>query len=547
MRQDRLRSLIALALATVAVVPDSASAQANPAAAAASFRRASWSRPTNRAWNAGAEVAQRRAYDNAIAAGKTPQQAMALSNAMAVAAPFALAAAEDERETRAMILQAGSLALAALGIVASATGVGATVGVPLLLGAGSIAAGAGAQICVSTSCGVAVKADPNDPENPKLSGKDVNAIGESTPAGAPYSGAVYSGTMYPGQYGYEQNVAAYEKVGYFTTFPCIAAYGYAPPNTYHQCVFIPLSQTGNSYAAWGLPNNEMFQYFGTGIIIPPVRLAQSGEGATHVWQGYVQNGKWPRPGFFVSNQTWKAPEAVPHKTYAPVPASNLTGGVSGAVTTKSAAEPMSTQAIAALANEIAKRVAANGLPEAYIANSPATPADAEAWQQRNPQRVPSVANVYSPITADGSLPKPTTEANPAIDPIEVNVVNQPAPSTGSSSGSTNAGVQKTKEEADTELDESPGLLGDVLAPVKTFVAGPLAPWLSPTMTIGGGQCPWSEFDLGKAWDGDGGVRTEATNSKQVFCGTVEQYTPTIQQILLIIYTFMVPVIIFRRS
>lgn len=551
MRKAHVRTLIASVLATVAVLPGEALAQANPSsgAAAASFRRATWSRPTQRAWNAGAEVAQRTAYNNAIQAGKTPQQAMAISNAMAAAAPFALASMEEDRATRAMILQVGSFALAGLGIAASATGVGAAAGVPLMLAAASLAAGAGAQVCVSTSCGIAIKADPNDPDNPKLVGTDVNAVGESTPVTATYNGAVYSGTMYQGQYGYEQNVAAYEKVGYFTTFPCQAAYAYAPYNTFHQCVFIPLSQTGNSYAAWGLPNKEMFQYFGTGIIIPPVRLAQSGEGATHVWQGYVSTDKWPRPGFFVSNRTWTSPEAVPHTTYAPVPASAVAGAVTGAVTTKAAAEPMSKDAIAALANEIAKRIAANGLPEAYSPTAPATSADAEAWQQRNPERVPSVADVYSPITANGSLPKPTTEARPAVDPLEVNVVNQPSAgtSTGTGTGSTAAEVQKTKEEADEELDSDPGLVGDVLKPVKDFVAGPLKPWLAPNLTIPGGQCPWSEFDLGDAWDGKGGVRTEVTSTKSVFCGTVDDYTPTIQAILAIIYTFMVPMIIFRRS
>lgn len=179
-----------------------------------------------------------------------------------------------------------------------------------------------------------------------------------------------------------------------------------------------------------------------------------------------------------------------------------------------ATKPLSDEQIANAANTMLQNAHAHSpvaLPE-LVAN-PVTLADVNAWRVQNPQAIPTVADLFSPVAAPGSTS--VLIPNPAVDPT----------------AEVTPGTQVINVEAQVEwgvftppaLDETP-TANNILDPLFNFFPS----WTDYSMPSHHAECPQPQFTV-----------FGHTYTFDQLCTYAEMMRPQLQAIFMVCWTIVV--------
>lgn len=239
---------------------------------------------------------------------------------------------------------------------------------------------------------------------------------------------------------------------------------------------------------------------------------------------------------YFSSRATDAPSGQIVYDYVPVKQVPFIGLGSGSqLPPQAAAKTISPDFMAQVANGLWQAQGQNA-PVPYSDANKVTKADVDAYRQQWPERASNLADFAHPISAPGQPPKIGPIDDPVSPPSQVEVTN-PAQETGT-------GGSSKSEEPDTELDDDPGLLGDVMQPARDFLGGDFSKFMTPGFSLPAASCPVFTIDLPTLL---GHQDRSAPQSSAFLCNWFMDVRPLIVGILRMMYVFGALIIVFKRS
>jgi len=352
-------------------------------------------------------------------------------------------------------------------------------------------------VCVDESC--KIKAPTGDAANSGgLTGDGVKGSSASDAAGD--TGLIATScTRYSSLVGcnFGGNLAdVYSRIGMNRTFPCtIQGSGLQVS----ECMFAQAVQPTQTDSQ-GLAT---FQFLGGGppvarnsmkVLFPQMIGAYDTDqrcAGQHCWMvgdalPYISASTFPRSVVVLigSVQTFADKASVPQQELK-IPPNRAAWAdlLSDKLDAQTSQLKVSNELLAAMANQ-----ALRDAGDTSVDSDPVTPAEIQQLKTARPDLTPTVGDLVRPYDNVGRDPQGASETKPAIAPTPVSIVNN------SPTGSTDT-VQRTREESDQELDNDPGLIGDIMAPAKDFLANSLGSWMHPNVSLPPVQCPVISIDL----------------------------------------------------
>lgn len=420
--------------------------------------------------------------------------------------------------------------LSAIGAVMCATGYGCAFGGPLAA-VGAVMFLGSQGICLVSDCSIRTTSN-GTVDGTGITGSEVRST-DKQPGGSSSAFTNYND-------GDRMTIASSDLAKHGVGHEFVISY-----EGFRRAIFVPYSPSG-SYLLRSMFGDMVYTDFSSYPSYAQNRSAQdmtvcpqsgcSGDSYRYFAEPSNCVGGYTRCILFVSTQTFQSANAVVVSNYEPVKQVPFIGLGSGAqLPPQSAAKTVSPDFMAQVANGLWQAQGQNA-PVPYSDANKVTKADVDAYREQWPDRASNLADFARPISAPGQPPKIGPIDDPASPPSQVEVTN-PAQETG-------AGGSSKSEEPDTELDDDPGLLGDVMQPARDFLGGDFAKFMTPGFSLPAASCPVFTIDLPTLL---GHQDRSAPQSSAFLCNWFMDVRPLIVGILRMMYVFGALIIVFKRS